>query len=121
MIITKQILDNEAAKLELALNLLSDNDVDTFEKQCQELPYEDTYWVYEDLQEFMDDNEVEYDNINDLSAKDLIDKLREGMEYDGLIGYFDTYYKVFKALFAKHPELLIEGDSYDYQEDEEDK
>ena len=28
------------------------------------------------------------------------------MENDGVIGYFPGFYRVFRALFAKHPELL---------------
>lgn len=121
--LTKQGLDILETKLDLALNLLSDSDLDTFDRQCQELPDEDTIWINEDLQGFFDDNEVEVDvfSKNELSPKDLALKIQDGMEYDGLIGYFHTYYKVFKALFAKHPELLVEGDIYDYYEDDQDK
>lgn len=123
--LTKQGLHILETKLDLALDLLSEHDIDTFERQCQVLEDNDdeyTGWIKEDLQEFFDDNEVDVDVFQGkLSAKDLALKIQEGMEYDGLIGYFHTYYKVFKALFAKHPELLVEGDIYDYEEDDQDK
>lgn len=121
--LTKQGLHILETKLDLALNLISEHDLDVFEKQCQELPDEDTSWINEDLQDFFDDNEVEVDIFSkkELSPKDLALKIQDGMEYDGLIGYFHTYYKVFKALFAKHPELLVEGDIYDYENDDQDK
>lgn len=121
--LTKQGLHILETKLDLALNLISEHDLDAFEKQCQELPDEDTSWINEDLQDFFDDNGVEVDIFSkkELSPKDLALKIQDGMEYDGLIGYFHTYYKVFKALFAKHPELLVEGDIYDYENDDQDK
>lgn len=124
--LTKQGLHILETKLDLALNLLSEHDLDTFDRQCQVLEdnnEEYTGWINEDLQEFFDDNEVEVDifSKNKLSPKDLALKIQDGMEYDGLIGYFHTYYKVFKALFAKHPELLVEGDIYDYENDDQDK
>lgn len=107
--LTKQGLENLEAKLSKAIELLDERSLTEFEKFKETLPEEDTSWVEDDLYDFLEDNEVEVDDTDNYygsEATALLKYIEEGMEYDGVIGYFQDFYKVFRALFAKHPELL---------------
>lgn len=108
-IITKQGLENLEAKLSKAIELLDERSVTEFEKFTETLPEEDTSWIDDDLYDFLEENEVEVDDTDNYYGAEpeaLKRYIEEGMEYDGVIGYFPGFYKVFRALFAKHPELL---------------
>lgn len=103
-------------KLSLAISFIPEKDLQSFEDQVSNLEKDsslnDSYlkdWADDTLYEYLDNNDVEVDeleNYYDLSANEMLDLVREGMEYSGLRGYFYDHLDLFKALFIKYPELL---------------
>ena len=107
--VTKQILENLQKSLSKAVELLDERSLTEFQKFQETLPKEDNSWVDDDLFDFLEENDVEvddWDNYYGSDAAALQKYIEEGMENDGVIGYFPGFYRVFRALFAKHPELL---------------
>lgn len=107
--ITKQGLANLKAELSKAIELLDERSLTEFQKFKETLPKEDNSWVDDDLFDFLEENDVEVDDFDNYYGSDaaaLQKYIEEGMENDGVIGYFPGFYRVFRALFAKHPELL---------------
>ena len=107
--VTKQILENLQKSLSKAVELLDERSLTEFQKFQETLPKEDNSWVDDDLFDFLKENDVEvddWDNYYGSDAAALQKYIEEGMENDGVIGYFPGFYRVFRALFAKHPELL---------------
>ena len=105
-------------KLSLAISFISEKDLQSFEDQVSNLEKDsslkDSYLkncADDTLYEYLDDNDVEVDELENyygLSANEMLDLLKQGMEYSGLHGYFYDHLDLFKALFIKYPELLQE-------------
>ena len=105
-------------KLSLAISFIPEKDLQSFEDQVSNLEKDLSLkysnlkdWADDTLYEYLDNNDVEVDeleNYYDLSANEMLDLVREGMEYSGLCGYFYDHLDLFKALFIKYPELLQE-------------
>ena len=108
--ITKQILENLQKSLSKAVELLDERSLTEFQKFQETLPEPDTDWVNDNIEEFMNDLDEDISPIedySDMSGEDLKEYVHNWFEWEGLLGsYFYDCYDIFKALFAKHPELL---------------
>lgn len=108
--VTKQILENLQKSLSKAVELLDERSLTEFQKFQETLPEPDTDWVNDNIEEFMNDLDEEISPIedySDMSGEDLKEYVHNWFEWEGLLGsYFYDCYDIFKALFAKHPELL---------------
>lgn len=108
--ITKQILENLQKSLSKAVELLDERSLTEFQKFQETLPEPDTDWVNNTIEEFMNDLDEDISPMEDyyrMSGEDFKEYIHEYMEWEGLRGsYFYDLYDIFKALFAKHPELL---------------
>lgn len=108
--ITKQILENLQKSLSKAVELLDERSLTEFQKFQETLPEPDTDWVNDSIEEFMNDLDEEISPMEDyygMSGEDFKEYVHKYMEWEGLRGsYFYDLYDIFKALFAKHPELL---------------
>ena len=108
--VTKQLLQNLKAELSKAIELLDERSLTEFQKFEETLPEPDTDWVNDNIEEFMNDLDEEISPMEDyygMSGEDFKEYIHKYMECEGLIGsYFYDFYDIFKALFAKYPELL---------------
>ena len=108
--VTKQILENLQNSLSKAVELLDERSLTEFQKFQETLPEPDTDWVNDNIEEFMNDLDEDINPIedySDMSGEDLKEYVHNWFEWEGLLGsYFYDCYGIFKALFAKHPELL---------------
>ena len=108
--VTKQILENLQESLSKAIELLDERSLTEFQKFQETLPEPDTDWVNDNIEEFMNDLDEDLNPIedySDMSGEDLKEYIHNWFEWEGLLGsYFYDCYDAFKALFAKHPELL---------------
>ena len=108
--VTNQILQNLKAELSKAIELLDERSLTEFQKFQETLPEPDTDWVDDKIEEFMNDLDEEISPMEDyygMSGEDFKEYIHKYMEWEGLRGsYFYDLYDIFKALFAKHPELL---------------
>ena len=108
--ITKQILENLQESLSKAIELLDERSLTEFQKFQETLPEPDTDWVNDNIEEFMNNLDEDLNPMDDyygMSGETLKEYIHDYMEWEGLRGsYFYDLYDIFKALFAKHPELL---------------
>ena len=107
--VTKQTLQNLKAELSKAIELLDERSLTEFQKFQKTLPEPDTDWVNDKIEEFMNNLDEDLNPIEDyhgMSGETLKEYIHNYMEWEGLRGYFYDLYDIFKALFAKHPELL---------------
>ena len=108
--VTKQILENLQESLSKAIELLDERSLTEFQKFQETLPEPDTDWVNDNIEEFMNDLDEDINPIedySDISGEDLKEYVHNWFEWEGLlVSYFYDCYDIFKALFAKHPELL---------------
>lgn len=107
--VTKQILENLQNSLSKAIELLDKRSLTEFQKFQGTLPEPDTDWVNNNIEEFMNNLNEDLNPMEDyygMSGETLKEYIHEYMEWEGLIDYFYDLYDIFKALFAKHPELL---------------
>lgn len=108
--VTKQTLENLQKSLSKLFELLDARSLTEFQKFQETLPEPDTDWVNDTIEEFMNDLDEEISPMEDyygMSGEDFKEYIHKYMEWEGLRGsYFYDLYDIFKALFAKHPELL---------------
>lgn len=108
--VTKQLLQNLKAELSKAIELLDERSLTEFQKFEETLPEPDIDWVNDNIEEFMNNLDEDINPIedySDMSGETLKEYIHEYMEWEGLRGsYFYDLYDIFKALFAKYPELL---------------